>query len=246
MSGTEGQSTTQTTTEKTFTQKDIEAERAHAQHFKQELDGLRSKLGGKDIESILQRAARAEELENAAAGNDPKKWEDRLKNVKTETEQEITKRFSTKLEEAESKTKSLEQQLNEFRIVTPGLEAATKVGFLPEASDEVKRELKEQCRWDEEQKKVIIIDKDGKPRYKASNPAELMTQEDLLKEIGTKKKHWLQPTVTRGTHTGETKANGSSGGATVLPSDFAVWTQAEQTKFFRDNPEIRQKVLAGA
>ena len=66
--------------ERIFTQKDIEVERGHAQHFKQELEAVQNRYKGIDPERYAAMQAELDALKNdkVAKGGDPKELEARI------------------------------------------------------------------------------------------------------------------------------------------------------------------------
>lgn len=221
---------------KTYTEADLERERAHSQHFKSQLDEATSKLknyDGVDIEALKRKAARAEELENAASLGDPKKLEERIAAVKAEAETDAQKRFGGKLGELEELSKSQAKELHSLRVTSVAIQKATEVGFAADGLKFLKHEIDARCEFQDG--KIIIKGDDGKPLYSKANPRELMDLGEWLIKFGEENPCLMERTTLKGTADGA-KSKPANLGAVRFP-DFGRMTQAQQTKWFEENPE---------
>lgn len=237
MAETNATTTTGTAATQTFTQADIEKERAHTQHVTQQLQELQGKFKGIDIEALQKKAAQADELLKKAAIADPTKVEELLK----QKEAEIEGRFGSKLSELEKERDSTKAALKKVSITNVGLQKAVTAGFLEKALPIVQKYIEEQCDLVGED--IVIKGADGKPRYSKADPRKLMTIDELLTEYGEANQFLMANKTASGGRGSENKA-GITGGATALPDGFHEWSQQDQTKFFIKNPELRRQVLS--
>jgi hypothetical protein len=237
MAETNATTTTTAAAAPTFTQADIEKERAHTQHVTQQLQELQGKIKGVDIEALQKKAALADELQKKAAIADPTKVEELLK----QKEAEIEGRFGSKLSEVEKDRDATKAALKKVSITNVGLQKAVAAGFLDKAMPIVQQFIEQQCDLVGED--IVIKGEDGKPRYSKADPRKLMTIDELLTEYGEKNDFLLANKTPSGGKGAENKA-GATGGAAALPGGFENWTQQDQTKFFIKNPELRKQVLS--
>lgn len=225
---------------KTYTEKDIEIERANAQHFKQLADEAAAaikKYQGVDIDALKAAAAEAERLKNSAALGDPKKLEERINEAKTAAEAEISKRYADKLSELEKERETQARELHKLRVTQVGITKALEVGFLPEAKRVVERELDERCMWQDG--KIVVRGDDGKPMYSKVNPRELMDVEEFLRQFGNENAYLMKPSTARGTSDGKEKGSTATGAPIRWP-DFRSMSPDQQTAWFDANPEARK------
>lgn len=230
------------TTTKTYTEADIERERAHAQHFKQLADEATAnlkKFDGVDLDKLRTAAAEAERLKNAAALGDPAKLEERINAARAEAEEAANRRFSSKLEELENTTKAQAKDLHTLRVTSVGLSKAFEVGFLPEAKKHIERELNERCEWKDGQ--IVVKGEDGKPMYSKANPRELMGVEEWLQSYGAENPYLMKPQTAQGTDDGKNRKVASV--SPVRWPDFSSMTPSQQQEWFAANPEGAKRFM---
>ncbi len=223
--------------EKTYTQADLERERAYAQNYQQQLTEANNKLkafDGVDVETLRQKAARAEELENKAALGDPKKLEERILAAKTEAEAEANKRYGSKLEELEGLSKTQARELHTLRVTNAALAEAAKVGFAADGMKFLQREVDARCEFQDG--KIIVKGDDGKPLYSKANPRELMTLNEWLIDFGAENPCLMDRQTTKGTADGNRPKQGAGLGTVRFP-DFGKMSPADAAKWFKENPE---------
>lgn len=168
-----------TTTDKTFTIKDIEAERAHAQHFKQELEEIKAKFKGIDPDKFSSMQAELDALKNEKVSKtgDPKELESRI----AEKEREIAERYQSKLSETEQALESAKSALKHEQATKPTL---TRIATLVTGEDQAQL-LEPVIRGEADivDGKVIFKGQDGKPRYSKTKPNELMGIDEYVGEL---------------------------------------------------------------
>lgn len=224
------------TTDKTYTQKDIDIERGHAQHFKSQLDELTTKMKafeGLDVEGLKAKARRAEELENQNALGDPKKLEERIQSARAEAETAAQKRFGDKLTELEGLTTQQAKELHSLRVTNVAVQKAAEVGYAADGIKFLKREVDARCEFQDG--KIIVKGDDGKPLYSKTNPRELMELDEWLTIFGEENPCLMEPTTRKGASDG-TKGKPVNASPVRFP-DFRGMTQDQQTKWFAENPE---------
>lgn len=238
-------STSSAASGQTFTQIDIERERAYAQNFKQQAETFASQLKqfeGIDIAALRAKAAKADELANAAAASDPKKLDERLSQVRTEVEQEAAKRFGGKLSEYEKRDAEQQKELKRFRVTNVGLQKAAGI-FLSEATQFVERAIEENCEWIDGT--IVVKGKDGKPLPSPKDPRQQMTIEEFISDFATKNPFLVNPKGRTGAMgEGTTKAATSTTGSDNLPAGMDTWSREQVVEYFSKNPEARAAFLA--
>jgi hypothetical protein len=105
-----------------------------------------------------------------------------------EKEGEISKRFTGKLSEYETKTSALEQELNKLKLVNPAMMEAAKV-FRSTELELIQHKIEQDLILVEGQ--ICVKGEDGKPKYSAADPRKL-----ILKEWAQVKRQEAQPTQT--------------------------------------------------
>lgn len=214
--------TEQSTTEKTYTQKDLDIERAHAQKFQTDLADTSKTV------AALTAELNALKDKQATTSGDPKIIEARI----AEKEKEIETRFSGKLTETEQRAVNAEKELKQIRVVSAGWTDALKVGFLPGAEELVKVVIEQHCDFVDG--KRVVKGPDGKPMYSKTNPRELMQPEEFLRAYGADKPFLMKATTEGGADKGE--VTGGSKRPVDLSSLRGLSPEAIQ-KHFENNPE---------
>jgi rubrerythrin len=198
---------TTTTGDKTFTIKDIEAERAHAQHFKQQYEELSGKYKGIDPEKYAQAMQELDSLKNKDAAGDPKKLDERI----AEKEREIADRFQSQLTTTQQERDAAKQELKHERATKPTL---TKIATLVTGEDQallLEPVIKSEA--DLVDGKVVFLGQDGKPRYSKTKPAELMSIDEYTEELKGRFPGSFKAETRNGAMNGaeSTKGGGSNG-----------------------------------
>lgn len=228
-------------TGKTYSESDLEKERAHTQHFKQIAEEAAAKLKefeGVDVKALRAKAAEAEALKNQAALGDPKKFEERVNQIKSETEQQLRSDYGKKITDLESDNKRKDAELKRFRVTNVGLQKAATHNFIPEAMNFVERAIEENCDWDGE--KIVVKNKDGKVIYSKKDPQAPMSVDEFLEDFASSNPFFVASKARSGTDTGST---GTKAGANppkqvkLPPTGFEAWDQMSQQKWFQENPE---------
>lgn len=157
-----------TATGKTFTQEDIERERAHTQHFKQIADELQAKFKGIDPDDYSNTKKELEEIRKKAALGNPEEME----KWKVTTESEIRKQVQKELDEANSRASKYEGENKELRV-TDKVFAALGTEIMPDMADFIKEQIR---RYGDINEKGEIVFKDGsgKPMYAPGSTTQPM------------------------------------------------------------------------
>lgn len=233
-----GQGTTQT--QAPDYQKLYESERSHAQHFKSEVESAKSAAKAAQDEANRLKAEN-DSFKNSAAAGDPKKLEERIKQIEAETEEKAGKRYGGKIGELETKLSESQKIIQRYQVVNPALQIADKI-FVPEAKEFVQKAIEENCEIQDG--KIVVKGKDGKPLPSTKDPRVLMTVEEFLQEYAAKYPMFAQSQVRNGTMNGSGEKAGSSSNNAALPSGFDTWSYDAQKDFFAKNPEARKAVLS--
>jgi|688.fasta_scaffold398984_2 hypothetical protein len=230
------------TTEKTFTQKDIDVERAHAQAAKAELDELRSKFKDIDPAKYGELKTQLDTLmrERAAKGGD-KEREDLEAHLKNEYET----RYASKYTDLETRASSAETELKRLRVRAPAMTAAATMiakDSLPLVESLIEREL---GFVDGE---IVAVDDKGRPLASEDNPRNpKMALDEYLRRLVSRYPSIALNKQLPGTgDRGVRSSSGGSSGSAALPPDLARWAPEKQREFFQSNPEARKAFLNNA
>jgi hypothetical protein len=229
-------------TEKTFTQKDLDIERAHAQAAKAELDEMRSKFKDIDPAKYTDLKTQLDTLmrERAAKGGD-KEREDLEAHLKNEYET----RYASKYTDLETRASSAETELKRLRVRAPAMTAAATMiakDSLPLVESLIEREL---GFVDGE---IVAVDDKGKPLASEDNPRNpKMSLDEYLRRLVSRYPSIALNKQLPGTGDRGVRASGAgSEGTATIPSDLSRWPIEKQKEFFRTNPEARRAYLNGA
>lgn len=164
--------------EKTFTQKDIDTERANAQHFQQLYNEAEEKRKGTD-KKVTELMGELDKLKNDAVvkNGDPKELEARI----AEKEAEIRQGVQAEIDAATKRATDFEVELRRERAIKP---AITQLAGMVTGTCQI--ELLEPILardLDWQDGKIIVKDKDGKPRYSKTKATELMGIEEYFGEL---------------------------------------------------------------
>lgn len=232
----------QPTTEKTYTQKDFDIERAHAQAAKAELEELRTKFKDVDPAKYGELKTQLDSLmrERAAKGGD-KEREDLEAHLKNEYET----RYASKYNDLEGRAQSAETELRRLRVRAPAMTAAATViakDSLPLVESLIDREL----GFVDGQ--IVAVDDKGKPIPSEDNPRNAtMPLEEYLRRLVSRYPSIALNKQLPGTGDRGTMATSAgSTGQVSLPPDLARWSPEKQREFFLTNPEARRAFLNGA
>lgn len=220
-------------TEKTFSQKDIEAERAHAQHFKTQYEDANTRL--KNLETELSTLKN----DKVAKAGDPKALEDRIKEVQTE----IETRFSGKLSETETRAEKAERELKNLRVVKESVQTALGLGFHKGATKILEGVAQDNLDWQDG--RIVVKGDDGKPLYSKANPRELMTAEEFFKDYADQNPFLVEATTRSGTMSGENKTGTSKGGLVRPPPNWESFTIDQKQDWMTKNPESAKALMRG-
>lgn len=197
------------TGEKTYTVKDIEIERAHAQAAREEARELRERYKDIDPEDYRRIKEEHSKLKTKDAGGDEKK----IAEIVAEQIASEKKRLEGAYNEEKSKRETTERELKKERVVKVILQKASA------AFDKDALELLEpvfERDGDFIDGHVVIKGADGKPRYSPKDATKLMTPDEYVEELQSKYPSAAKATAAAGTKSGVTKVNGASGQALTM------------------------------
>lgn len=174
----------QPTTEKTYSQKDLEIERGHAQAEKDlriEAEKRLKAFEGIDPEDYKKTKTELDKIRREAAIGDPKK----LEEWQQQKEAEIRAQVQKDLEAAKSKVDALSKQNKEL-TVTDRVFAIAATQINGDTSEEVKEYIRRHGDLNEKGE-IIFKGEDGKPLYASGSATALMTPEGFIEMLRTKK-----------------------------------------------------------
>lgn len=165
------------TGEKTYSQKDIEAERAHAQHFKAQLEEVQNKYKGIDPDDYSKTKAELAEIRKKAALGNPEEME----KWKATTEAEIRKQVQKDLDAANSKAEALSKQNKEL-TVTDRVFAAAAPNVMPDMSEFIKDQIRRHGDLNEKGE-IVFKDASGKEMYAPGSTTQLMNTQQFVEHL---------------------------------------------------------------
>lgn len=226
--------------QKPITREDLERERAHADHFKQQLEEFKTKFKGFDPDQYKKDQEELAALRRQSTGGDEKKINELIENEK----KAIEARFSGKIQELETELNSTKSEFKREKVTKTVVSALTgKV-----KSDSVKLLepiIEKDCDWYEGN--LVIKDSNGKPRYSKANPSQLMTPEEYITELQTTFPSCFEATAKPGAKNGYERVNGNATQITSM-DDFkrmADGGKAAMQQLARENPKALEALLRG-
>lgn len=223
-------------TEKVYSQKDIDAERARAQRAEQMAQEAEDRA--KDLEGKFNKIKTDfDGLKNKSVVGDEKAIEERIKSVRGEVEEDFKKNYGKKIEDLETANNQKDKELKRFRVTNEGLQKANGK-FLPEALKFVEQAIEQHCDWDGE--KIVVKGSDGKPRLSPANPKSPMSVDEFLAEFADANPFMVPPTTRKGTDDGRTRTGSSQSqnkAVVAPPAGFEQMSQIDQQRWFEQNPE---------
>lgn len=224
---TEGTATT--TTEKTYTQADIdkarESERAHAQKFQQERDEYATRY--KDIDPDKARTAieRLAELEKQNAGGDPKKIDELIARARDE---ERT-RIGGQLTEKEKALESATAKLTRLEVVQPAMLEAAQI-FNSNELELIQMLVERDCMLHDG--KIVAKGPDGKPAPSSDPRNGVKLLGEYLQDLAGKYPNTVKASVSPGGRAVGEKVSSTTGEMTL--DRFMKLSEAERATLPRD------------
>lgn len=194
--------------DKTYSQKDIEAERAHAQHFKTELDELKTRFKDVDPDKYKSTLTRLDELERKGAVGDENKINELIANK----EKELEGRYEKRLKELEDLSTNQSLELKRERVTKGVLSEAAKL-FNADALKLLEPIIEKDGDLENGQ---IVFKKDGKIRYSPKSPNQPLSAEEYLQELVNEYPSAAKPTMGAGAKSGTEKLSGASSSGKIL------------------------------
>lgn len=222
-------------TDKTYTQKDIDAERARVQRAEQMAQDAEDKA--KELENRFNSMkGELDAFKNKSVVGDEKAIEERIKAVRGEVEGEFQKNYGKKIEDLEAQNQAKEKDLKRYRVTNEGLQKANGK-FLPESMKFVEQAIEQNCDWDGE--KIVVRGSDGKPRLSPANPKSQMTIDEFIEEFAAQNSFMVNPQTRRGTDDGRNKAGSQNANKAIVPppNGFEGWTVDQRQKWMTENPD---------
>lgn len=159
---------------------------------------------GIDPERVKAEREELEILRRQSIGNDP----DKIKQHEEKIRSEYDQRYSAKLGEYEGITKQQANELKELRVTNTAMSKAAAI-FNDDALDLIQDRVRADCDWQDG--KIIVKDKDGKPRPSVKNPREDMGVDEYLETLANKYPSTAKPTSVAGSKSGGQKSSGTTG-----------------------------------
>jgi hypothetical protein len=226
--------------EKTYTAKDIEIERAHAQAFKSELEELRGKLkAAPDTSEVDKLRAELNAFKLKDTGADEKK----VKQMIDEHVEAEKKRWEPLYTEQKTKAQELESRLKRETVTKVILTKAADV-FHSDALGLLEQEITREC--DYENDSIVVRGKDGKPRYSEKDPSKLMDQSEYLDGLVKRYPSLAKATAIEGGKNGDTKITAASNGKYNTIAELSKLPdkgRAYLNELAQTNPQAVAKIL---
>lgn len=226
--------------QKPITAEDLERERAHADHFKQQLEEIKTRYKGFDPDQYRKDQEELAALKRQSTGGDEKKINELIENEK----KQIESRFSTKIQELESELNNTKSEFKREKVTKTIVSTLTgKV-----KSDSVRLlepVIERDCDWQDGN--LVIKDSNGKPRYSKTNPSQLMTPDEYVTELQSTFPSCFEATSKSGAKNGYERVNGSSTQITSM-DDFkrmADGGKSAMQQLARENPKALEALLRG-
>jgi len=212
-------------TEKTYTAKDIEIERAHAQAAREEARELKERF--KDIDPEEFRRIREEhtKLKTKDAGGDEKK----IAELVAEQLAPERKRLESAYQEEKTAREKLASELKTERVTKAILQKAASA-FGQDALELLTPVFERD--GDFVDGKVVFKGPDGKPRYSPTDATKLLSIEEYIGELQTKYPSAAVSTASGGGKNGVAKVSGASGGQLLSAAQVQALPDSEQKKYF--------------
>jgi hypothetical protein len=218
--------------DKTFTQADIEKERAHAQHFKSQLDEISGKF--KDLDPDKARAAmeKLAELEKQSAGGDPKKIDELINQAREDERNKI----GAKLTEYEKQIGTTGAELTRLKVVQPAMLEAAQI-FNSNELELIQMLVERDCMY--ENGEIVAKGPDGKPMPSSDPRNGTKKLKEYLGDLAGKYPNTVKATVSPGGRAVGDKVSSTTGEMTV--DRFMKLSEAERATLPADT---RQKLSA--
>lgn len=200
-----------------------------ARRFEAQLEDTERQLNkfkGVDLDKYNQVLQEYETLRKDRAQGDPEE----IDRLLQEKELEFEKRFSSKIEELETKASTYEQELKELRVTSVVMGRAGEF-VQPNSIALLKPFVEKHCEYHDG--RVIVKDDKGQPRYSPTNPRELMTTEEFLSEFAENYGIGVDRT-RRGTLTGAPQSGGAGRYGSISVDRFLSMTEEERRELPAD------------
>ena len=174
---------------------------------------------GIDPEAVKAEREELANLRREGVGNDPKK----LKEFEERTTKEVSDRYSGKLTEYETENKTLKGQLKELQVTNTAMTKAASI-FNDDALELIQDRVRADCDYLDG--RIIVRDKDGKPKPSIKNPREDMGVDEYLETLASKYPSTAKATAIAGGRSGGTKS-GTNGASNKSLDPNALSRQAD-------------------
>lgn len=213
------------TEEKTYSQKDIEAEKANAQHFKQLYDEMASKFKGFDPTEFKTIKEERDALKVKSSVGSEEEIVKRINEAKAEVEARLTTAYN----EEKTARESLANELKKERVTKNVLQKVA-----PHATPDGLRLLTPilESEGDWVDGKIVFKDENGKPRYSPKDATKLLSDDEYLEGLKTQYPSAFAATAKAGTKGSEMKINGTSPTEITSLGQLRGMPQAEQKAIF--------------
>lgn len=187
----------------------LDRERTRANNFQGQLTDIQKRMeafNGIDLDKLKADSEALKQLtiEKAKNSGDQKDIDELLAS----TEKRIRDEIQPQLETFQTENKTLKSKINEIEVVDA---AYTQIGtlFNNDVQEFIKGLIRQNVAKDKDGN-LVVVDKDGKPRYSNGSANKLMSVAELGDELAQKYPSFAQPTVTSGTRSQGQRSNGAS------------------------------------
>jgi hypothetical protein len=207
---------------------------AVAKDFEKKFTELEGKIKGIDLDEARRLKEENEKLQEERAKNNPEERE----KLYASREAKLRKELGDQLDSLTKSHAEKDSIIKELRVTD---RAMAEVGplFRPNCHRFVKDEIRKYMDFQDDQ--IVVKDDKGVVLYSKVTPGALMTVKEWAEEFGKQYPEFMNATAVGGarqpTGTKQTTTGSSAGGATSVPANFSSMTKAEQTAFFKANPD---------
>lgn len=230
-----------TSSTKPITKEDLERERAHADHFKQQLEEVSTRYKGVDPDQYRKDQEELAALRRKTAGGDETKIQEIIEREK----KDIEARFAPKLTELEKELNNTKSELKREKVtktIVSALTGKVKADSVSLLEPVIERDC------DLQDGKLVIRDANGKPRYSKSNPNELLKPEEYINELQSTYPSLFEATAKAGGKNGVERVIGANGYQITSMEDFKKMPDGGKMamqQLAKTNPKALEALMRG-
>lgn len=227
---------------KTYSQKEFEAERAHAQLAREDAETFKAKLKAYEGIDPAQVQKDREELE-AARKKKALSTPEELEAYKAQLEVDVRSKVQKDLDTAKTEAETL-RKTNKELTVTDRVFAQAATNIMPDMADFIKGQIR--TNGDLNEKGEIVFKENGKEIYAPGSTTQLMNTEQYVQHLRTKFPSAFKAADKGGAKTaGEKTSAGAYTGKQLSRAEVEALPSAEQQKYFRENEAGLKAYLQG-